>query len=471
MSTSIKEKKAEAHDEDYPDGGSLAWRQVLAGHLIQMMAGGYATAFGVYQLYYTDSLQLPSSQISWIGSVQIFLNCIGCLISGRLADTGYVREVVLCGSLLVLLGSVTTSFAQVYWQIFLAQGVCTGFGLGLMYSPSITVISSYFKKKRTLAITIASTGSGTGSIIFPATVQYLMPLIGFRWAVSCAGLVVLMLAILMNLLLKPRSRPSMRTEKKCRGRLMDSNALKEAPFLLFTAGAFLLYWALYFGYFYINTYAISTISFTPTSAVSLILITNAAGIPIRPLIGYLADAYLGPLNTFMLSCLSLALSLFFWTLVHTKTTMYVWAVFFGACNAAAMGGFLGALASPGLNGGRNSGGDRVTGNRGEESIGERFGLCSGIIAIATVAGPPTAGAIIDACGSFVWAQVWAGAVVLGAVAMLAMSKNLPTSSPLVLVHEATSTVDWGVGVTGEICFITPAAYLGSPSLRSLRSSS
>src|SRR4051812_8277979 len=55
-----------------PDGGLVAWTQVAAGNLVNMIAWGYPATFGVFQLYYKDWLQLPQSQISWIGSVQLF---------------------------------------------------------------------------------------------------------------------------------------------------------------------------------------------------------------------------------------------------------------------------------------------------------------------------------------------------------------------------------------------------------------
>jgi hypothetical protein len=61
-----------------PDGGWRAWSQVLAAHLVNAMSWGYASSFGVYQLYYVDSLGLPAAQVSWIGSCQVFF--IGLLL-------------------------------------------------------------------------------------------------------------------------------------------------------------------------------------------------------------------------------------------------------------------------------------------------------------------------------------------------------------------------------------------------------
>ncbi|XXH00091.1 Kynurenine formamidase [Hypoxylon texense] len=389
-------------DWEYPDGGSVAWRQVVAGHFINAMACGYGAAFGIYQLYYTESLKLPSAQISWIGSVQIFLNNIMCTVAGRLADAGYARETILGGSFVALVGTFMTSLATEYWQIFLAQGVCTGIGLGLMYMPTIAIVASYFKEKRGLALAITTTGTGTGSIIFPAVVQYLIPRIGFPWAVRCSGFVALFIVALANLLVKPRLLP------KKAGSLVDWTAFREPPYVIFVTGAFLLYWALYFGYFYINTYAISVASFTPTSAVSLLLITNAVGIPTRPIIGYIADAHLGPFNTFILTILSLAVTFFAWIAIATPSTMYAFAILFGVTNSAAQSAFAAALASL---------------SEDPAKMGTRFGMCCTVLGFATVAGPPTAGAIIDYCGGkYLWAQVWAGLVTVFGAATITVAR-------------------------------------------------
>lgn len=161
-----------------PDGGTTAWLQVVAGALINALTWGYSSSFGVYQLYYTTALSLPPSQVSWIGSTQVFLNFFISAFSGRFADAGFAQQTVLVGCFLHVFGSFMTSLATKYWQIFLAQGICEGLGMGLMYMPTVAILSSYFSKRRGLAITTAASGSSIGSIVFPLVVQHLQDNIG-----------------------------------------------------------------------------------------------------------------------------------------------------------------------------------------------------------------------------------------------------------------------------------------------------
>jgi MFS family permease len=411
VSVSGGEDVAPRPEEDFqpPDGGLTAWSQVLAGVFLNMLAWGYPSTFGVYQPYYRDTLGLPEAQISWIGSLQVFLAFAMCTISGRLADAGYVRSTIIVGCFLVVFGTFMTSLCTEYWQIFLAQGLCTGVGLGLIFMPPMSVINSYFLKNRSSAMAIAATGTGLGSVIFPATIQYLIPRIGFPWAVRCAAFVALFVSILAVLLLKPQLRP------RKAGPLIEWDAFKEGPYLLYILGAFLFFWALYFGYFYvsmvsrrllplnahhtkINAYARNVIHFSTTDSVQLLLITNGMSVPSRPIVGYLADRHFGPINLYAFHTLVLGCLIFAWTGVTTRTGMYVFSVFFGLANGAAQGLFGGSLASL---------------TKDPRKMGTRFGMVCTIVAFASLAGPPTAGAIIDKSGGrYLWAQIWAGLVIV-----------------------------------------------------------
>ncbi|EQB44332.1 major facilitator superfamily transporter [Colletotrichum gloeosporioides Cg-14] len=387
----VREWSAE-HDLVYPEGGWTAWSQVLAGNMLNALAWGYPATFGVYQLYYTEKLHLPSAQISWIGSIQIFLTFAICTVSGRLTDAGYARQAVLVGCTVVVFGTFMTSLCTTYWQIMLAQGICTGMGLGVLFMPSVAIIGSYFKERRSLALAISATGTGVGSLIFPSTLQYLIPQVGFPWAVRCSAFVALAVSVIANVLLRPRLPP------RRSGPFVEWGAFREAPYILFALGVFLYFMALYFGFFYINTYARKVVGFSTTESVSLLLITNGLGIPSRPVVGYVADRYLGPINTFMLMTFILGCMEFVWIGVKTRTGMYIFSVFFGLSNGAAQGVFVGALAS-------------LTAD--PQKMGTRFGMIATLSGFASLAGPPTAGAIIDRSGGqYLGAQIWGGVVIL-----------------------------------------------------------
>ena len=161
-----------------PDGGISAWSQVFAGHLVTAVTWGFSTSFGVFQTHYQEILPNYPSAISWAGGIQVFLSFSVGTFSGRATVAGLVRPLVFIGSLFLVIGTFRTSLATTYWQIFLAQGLCVVTGFGIIWLPSITIISTYFTRYQTLAVTCAAAGSSTGGMIFPAMIQYLIPQIG-----------------------------------------------------------------------------------------------------------------------------------------------------------------------------------------------------------------------------------------------------------------------------------------------------
>lgn len=128
------------------------------------------------------------------------------------------------------------SVSKTYWQIFLAQGVCTGLGNGLIFTPVMAVITTYFNKKRGIAAGLAACGSTVGGLIFPSMAKTLLPSIGFGWTMRAIGFIQLgTLAVGLAII---RARPIPKHGKK--GPMVDWSAFKEPEYSLYAAGTFLV---------------------------------------------------------------------------------------------------------------------------------------------------------------------------------------------------------------------------------------
>jgi MFS family permease len=240
--------KSSIRDDPPPDGGLKAWTQACAGHLVVFSTWGSISSFGVFQAYYVTALGRPPSDISWVGSVQVMLLFFIGTFSGRATDGGYYRHTFLAGSFMVVFGIMMTSISTQYWQLFLAQGICQGLGNGLLFCPMISLVSTYFHKKRAFAISLAACGGATGGMVFPAIVESLLPRIGFGWTVRVIGFVVVFNLTIVLALARTRIRP------RKTGPIIEWSAFKELPYLLFSIGSFLLYLGVYFVYFYVSSH-------------------------------------------------------------------------------------------------------------------------------------------------------------------------------------------------------------------------
>ena len=95
--------------------------------------------------------------------MQGFLLLLVSVVTGPLYDAGYLRALVYGGTFLTILGMMITSICQTYGELLVAQGIIVGVGDGLLFLPSIVIVSQYFDKKRALATGIASMGSSIGT--------------------------------------------------------------------------------------------------------------------------------------------------------------------------------------------------------------------------------------------------------------------------------------------------------------------
>lgn len=274
-----------------PNGGTRAWLQVVGAFGVFFNTWGLLNTFGVYQTYYEtgELFTQSSSNISWVGSVQAFLVLAVGLASGPLYDRGFLRVLIAAGAFMVVFGHMMLSLAARYWQVVLAQGLCIGLGAGLMFTPAVAVLQSYFSSRIGLASGLAAAGSSLGGIIYPVVLYRLVGEIGFPWGVRVIGFICLATLVPPLLFLRQRVRPP-------RARAMfDTTAFTDGAWLLFTIGCLLGFVGIYVMFFYLSYYGLATGTADASMAFYIVPILNASSMFGRTLPNWLSDKT-GPLN-------------------------------------------------------------------------------------------------------------------------------------------------------------------------------
>ncbi|KAK7017171.1 MFS general substrate transporter [Favolaschia claudopus] len=248
----VKQETSESASLSFPEGGVRAWATVVGAFLIQFCGFGYTTSFGVYQDFYVrDYLSHSSSSaISWIGSVNALLIISVGLFIGRLYDRGHFRLLLYGGCFLQAFSLFMLSLArrQHLYQMFLTQGVGLGLGAGMVYIPSVAIVSHYFHKKRALAMAIVASGSSFGAIVHPIMLNHtLHNTLGFGSAVRASAGVVSGSLLLACLLMRPRLPPTQSNPQFWRSLWRFCH---DVPYVLATLGlaffSITFYWPLFF---------------------------------------------------------------------------------------------------------------------------------------------------------------------------------------------------------------------------------
>lgn len=379
----------------------------------------------MFQTYCTAHLDNPASQIAWIGSVQVSALFFVGAFAGRLTDADHFHITLAVGTLLTCLGVFMASLSTIYWHTLLSQGICTGLGNGLLFTPALAVVSTYFKRRRALTFGITATGSASGGLIFPSMARQLLSRIGFGWTVRAMGLVQLVTLCLANFLLRPR------VPLKRSGSMVDLASSKEKPYTCFAAGVFLVrhhiprslsfsqetgpvltclqtFWGLYFAYYYLASFAISQLNppFSYTDSLNLLLVVNGVGKIGRSIPNAIAHRF-GYITVLIPVTLTAGICMLAWPAVSTAGGLYAWASIYGIAAGAFQSLFLPALS------------DLTT---DAQKTGVRMGMVFTLNSIATLTGPPIAGTIIRKSGGhYLGAQVFAGVSLLlgGSLIMVA----------------------------------------------------
>ena len=125
---------------------------------------------------------------------------------GRLIDRRGPRLIVEIGIVTLGAGLLLATLAREPWQLYLTLGAMCGGGVNCFtYVVQSTYLPHWFVRRRGLAISIAFSGVGVGSIIILPWLQHLIDADG--WRAGCWMLGILVLALLGPLNLVLRSRP------------------------------------------------------------------------------------------------------------------------------------------------------------------------------------------------------------------------------------------------------------------------
>ncbi|KAF2503373.1 MFS general substrate transporter [Lophium mytilinum] len=408
-----KVPQPEPPGSDAPDGGAAAWLVVLGTWCTSFCSFGWLNSVGVFQEYYQVELlsNYSPSTISWIPSLQIFLMMGMGPFVGIIYDHYGPRWLLLGGSLLHIFGIMMASLGTEYYQILLAQGICSGIGASAIFQPSVTCAAGWFNKNRGAAFGILFTGSSLGGVIFPIMVSHLIREVGFGWAMRTCAFLMLFLLIIANLTVRPLHPPQ--PHKVTRAQL--AKPFTEIQFVLLTAGFFLFSYGFFVPINYLPVQALSA-GMNPNLAQYLLPILNAGSLFGRLFSGFFGDK-IGRYNIFILVCyLSGIWILALWLPDSGDAALIAFAILFGFFSGAYV-----SLITP-----------LVMAISPMAELGFRSGIVMFVTAIGGLTTNPINGAILDGAGGWDGLKIFSGVFCLAGTTFVLVARIKKTGWKLLV---------------------------------------
>ncbi len=181
------------------------WLLVAAAFVTMAIGVNARTAFSLLFPPILAEFDWDRGVTSGVFSFGFLVSAIVTPIVGRAIDRRGPRVVVETGVILLGSGLLLATLAESIWQLYATLGVLVGAGANLLgYTAQSMFLPNWFVRRRGLALGIAFSGVGVGSMLLLPSLQAVIDRDGWRTACWTLGALVLVVLVPLNLLLKRR---------------------------------------------------------------------------------------------------------------------------------------------------------------------------------------------------------------------------------------------------------------------------
>lgn len=302
-------------DKDFPDGGLQAWLAVFGSFLGLIPVFGFINSLGAVESYISKHqlANVSSSTISWIFSLYLAISFLSCIFAGGYFDRNGSRTPMCTGTLMYVGGIMCLANCKKVWEFILAFSVLCGTGTGILMTPLVSVIATWFYEKRAVATSVATMGGSVGGIFLPIMLRKLYLEVGFQWALRIVGFVCLACLVVSIVFSHEREKSvavpfGSKTEliKWYFASSLNWRYFLDWKFLFAALGSSLAESSLTASATYLASYSL-TRGNSEAVSYALITTTNAVGILGRYIPGYISDKYLGRFNVVIITIFMAAL--------------------------------------------------------------------------------------------------------------------------------------------------------------------
>jgi MFS family permease len=166
------------------------WHVVGGSFFILFVSSGLGFyALAVYLDALTDEKGFSVGQVSFANFLFFFTSGLAGLLAARLIARHDLRLVMAGGAVIAGLSLGLVGFADSLWQLCVLYTVFALGWSGCGLIPATTVVTRWFHRRRSLALSIASTGLSVGGILITPVVKKLLEDYGLEATMPWLGLV------------------------------------------------------------------------------------------------------------------------------------------------------------------------------------------------------------------------------------------------------------------------------------------
>ena len=176
---------------------------IVAGAFITIgVIFGVRNSFGIFFKSLEAEFGLPRAATSSVYSIYMLLTAIFAIITGWALDRYGPRLVVGAMGVLTGLSLLVTSQTTSLWYLFLSYSLMLSVGTGGARPVLMSLVSRWFYRRRGLAVGIATSGMGLGTLYMAPLAAYLIAHLEWRMSFAVLGLLTWIIIIPLSMLFR-----------------------------------------------------------------------------------------------------------------------------------------------------------------------------------------------------------------------------------------------------------------------------
>lgn len=175
---------------------------IVAAAFLAMTVHGFIGSFGLFYRPLMDHFGWSATEVALAPSTSAVMYLLSVLPVSLTYKRLNIRLVVFLGGILMGLGLALSSQVTALWQLCLFYGVVTGIGASTVWVPFTSTIMKWFTKKRGIAMGVALSGSGVGSLCISPLIAYIIVTHGWQRAFLVAGISTFLIMLSAGILMR-----------------------------------------------------------------------------------------------------------------------------------------------------------------------------------------------------------------------------------------------------------------------------
>src|SRR5271169_1525724 len=286
-----------------------AWVVVFAAFLGAFVGFGVTYCFGVFLKPMALEFHVSHAAMSVLFSVIAGLSFFLAPFTGDLADHYGPRPVVAAGAVLIGAGLILTARLHSFPLVMVTYGGGLGAAVACTYIPSIAAVGEWFKVRRDIALGIAISGIGCGTLVAAPVSAMLIERYGWRNSFEIFGWIGAALLLVCAALL---AKPPIVGEKK---KVSIEGKVRTPAFALLYISLLFAGIAVYVSFVFLPAYA-ADIGASRVGGAALIGYIGASSVVGRLGLNAVAPRF-GLITMYQVAYAALLASFAFWLTAHT----------------------------------------------------------------------------------------------------------------------------------------------------------